>query len=166
MAAILGMERSDKLIGKQVMDFYHPDCHEAARQRVKKLLEVDYLPPAELILIRSDGSIVNVEVTGADLIYQGQTRDQVVVRDITDRKLAEEALRKSEERLELALKGHDLGMWDYNFRGLPRKPWSRFRQSGSRRVSRFRWSASLRGATHWKLTIVNLQLSICNVALL
>ncbi len=27
---------------------------------------------------------------------------------------AEEALRKSEERLELALKGADLGMWDYN----------------------------------------------------
>ena len=114
MAAILGLERSDALIGRRVMDFYHPDCHEVARQRIKKLLEIDYLPPDELKVVKSDGSIADVEVSGAALIYQGKRAYQVVVRDITDRKRAEEALRKSEERLELALQGGDLGMWDYN----------------------------------------------------
>jgi len=34
--------------------------------------------------------------------------------DITDRKMAEEALLRSEERMELALKGGDLGAWDWN----------------------------------------------------
>lgn len=114
MADILGVEHPDDLVSKVVMDFYHPDCHEAARQRVKKLLEIDYLPLEEMIIIRSDGPRVDVEVTAAALIYQGERAYQVVVRDITDRKRVEEALRKSEERLELALKGADLGLWDYN----------------------------------------------------
>ncbi|MCD4829071.1 MAG: PAS domain S-box protein [Candidatus Cloacimonetes bacterium] len=35
-------------------------------------------------------------------------------RDITARKRAEEALRESEERMELALRGADLGTWDLN----------------------------------------------------
>ncbi len=38
----------------------------------------------------------------------------VMIEDITERKQAEAAVRRSEERLELALKGADLGMWDYN----------------------------------------------------
>ena len=37
-----------------------------------------------------------------------------MIEDITERKQAEAAVRRSEERLELALKGADLGMWDYN----------------------------------------------------
>ncbi|GEM_PF-494871 len=39
---------------------------------------------------------------------------QAIARDIGDRKRVQEALRKSEERLDLALKGADLGLWDYN----------------------------------------------------
>ncbi len=37
------------------------------------------------------------------------------VRDVTDRKIDEEKTRESEHRLELAIRGADLGMWDWNF---------------------------------------------------
>ncbi len=115
MAALLGVEHANDLVGKPVMDFYHPDCHRTVRQRIQELSEVDdALPPVELRLIRSDGAILDVEVTAAALIYQGKRASQVVMRDITDRKRTQEALWKSEERLELALRGGDLGMWDYN----------------------------------------------------
>jgi PAS domain S-box-containing protein len=40
----------------------------------------------------------------------------IVVQDITGRKRAEEALRESERRLELALMGADLGSWDWDVR--------------------------------------------------
>ena len=36
------------------------------------------------------------------------------ISDISDRKRAEQELRESEERLELALRGADLGLWDWN----------------------------------------------------
>lgn len=38
---------------------------------------------------------------------------QGIGRDITNRKIQEQALRESEVRLELALKGADLGVWDF-----------------------------------------------------
>ncbi len=37
-----------------------------------------------------------------------------LMAEITDRKQTEKALRESEERLELVLKGADLGLWDWN----------------------------------------------------
>ena len=37
-----------------------------------------------------------------------------MIEDITGRKRAEEALRESEERLQLVMRGSQLGYWDWN----------------------------------------------------
>ncbi|MBF0527964.1 MAG: response regulator [Deltaproteobacteria bacterium] len=47
--------------------------------------------------------------------HDGKIVGSVVVgRDITEHKLAEEALKESKERLEFVLKGSQLGFWDWN----------------------------------------------------
>jgi PAS domain S-box-containing protein len=50
----------------------------------------------------------------ARLVRSGPDEVLAIVRNITDWKKADEALRLSEQRLELALTGADLGSWDLN----------------------------------------------------
>ncbi len=67
-------------------------------------------------IIRKDGTTRYVEASVSLIRNQeGEpTGFRGIVRDITERKRVEEALRKSKQRLELALRGADLGLWDWN----------------------------------------------------
>jgi PAS domain S-box-containing protein len=52
----------------------------------------------ETIGLKKDGSHINIEVSAKVCLYEGKPARLTAVRDITDRKRAEEALRESEER--------------------------------------------------------------------
>jgi PAS domain S-box-containing protein len=69
----------------------------------------------EFKLKKKDGNYVWVE-TDSSLIYQNGQPYAIlgVARDITHRKQAEEALRLSEERYELATRAARVGVWDWN----------------------------------------------------
>jgi PAS domain-containing protein len=52
-----------------------------------------------------------------EIVFAGEVADQVAQALLNhERQKAEEALRRSQERLELALRGADLGMYDYHLR--------------------------------------------------
>jgi PAS domain S-box-containing protein len=62
------------------------------------------------------GQLIPVEVSINHLSYEGQELHCAFARNITERKCAEEALRVSEERFNLAVRGSNTGIWDWDLR--------------------------------------------------
>ncbi|MBA2620423.1 MAG: PAS domain S-box protein [Acidobacteria bacterium] len=90
---LLGATASEQLINRPMMDFIHPDYRQLVAARVEKLKRGERLAPAEEKIVRLDGQVIDVEITGIPLIYKGAPGVQAVVRDITERKKAEESIR-------------------------------------------------------------------------
>ncbi|MDQ3999542.1 MAG: PAS domain S-box protein, partial [Actinomycetota bacterium] len=59
---------------------------------------------------RKDGTVLDVEVSGCVIPYQSKEVVCAVARDLTERKEAEEALRKSEERFRTAFEDAPIGV--------------------------------------------------------
>ena len=71
---------------------------------------------SELDIVFSDGRIVKL-LLGAEPLFdsEGKVRGAITAgMDITHHKLIEDSLRESEERLRLAQKGGNVGVWDWN----------------------------------------------------
>jgi PAS domain S-box-containing protein len=90
------MFRYDKseLIGMNGFELFAPESRDSS---VKKIMS-GYEKPYEAIGLRKDGKIFHMEIRGKSTFYKGYTARIATVRDITERKQAEETLHDSEER--------------------------------------------------------------------
>jgi PAS domain S-box-containing protein len=94
-AKLLGASDSAELIGRSVFDFVHPDFRPIAQKRAQQAATGITAPPLEEKLIRLDGVIIDVEVSGTAIIYLGRPAVLIILRDITGRKQTENALHQS-----------------------------------------------------------------------
>ncbi|MCX6696872.1 MAG: PAS domain S-box protein, partial [Methanoregula sp.] len=92
-----GSER--EILGRKFSDFVHPDVlFEVTKHHTMRMSGETIPSTYETILQRKDGSRFFAEVNSGICPFEGRPANHVVVRDINDRKQAEEALKKSEER--------------------------------------------------------------------
>lgn len=106
---MLGYTR-DELVGKTIADLVDPEYVERLSHHKERLSAGD-TDVGEWMLRRKDGIYLPVEVSARIL---PDRRWQAFVRDISERKRAQDEIRQSMERFDLALRGADLGAYDWN----------------------------------------------------
>ncbi|MGQ9572334.1 MAG: PAS domain S-box protein [Dehalococcoidia bacterium] len=97
--SIFGFESADEVVGRPFVEFISPEYRELVTERARLREKGEDVPSRyEFKGVRKDGSEFDVEVSVSTITYQGRAASQAVIRDITERKRAERALRESEER--------------------------------------------------------------------
>jgi PAS domain S-box-containing protein len=97
LATMFGYERSE-LIGREVMDLVAPESRELVERTIGSGVDEPY----EHLALKKDGTVFPVEVRGTSYVIGGNRERVTEIRDISQRRSAEEALRSSEVKFATA----------------------------------------------------------------
>ena len=89
----------EELLTKSIPDLHPPEEVANDLQRFQAAADGLVSINEDRPVLRRDGSLFYADITGQRILYDGRPSLLGLFRDITERKLAQEALRRSEERL-------------------------------------------------------------------
>lgn len=96
---LLKYSSEEELLGRNIMEYVHPDYHEIVKKRIQQLEANGSVDLIEEQYVLSDGSIIYVEVIATPVEYMDKPAFQVIIEDITERKVAEQKLHEANELL-------------------------------------------------------------------
>ena len=112
-AVMLGASSPKQLLGMRPEDLIHPEHRERHRERT------DYLqagpgktPFEERRLCRLDGSEIVIETAGVSYLERGRLVLQTVLRDVSEQRMAREALAQREQRFRDVLEASGEYVWE------------------------------------------------------
>ena len=117
--ALYGYESPEEVVGQSALNFIPPEDRPRAVEDVRKMLETGSIGTLEYTLLRK-GSVPFSAELRASMIVNVEKKPLAYIcisRDITDRKKAEETLKKSEERFKELYDDAPIGYFEYNTDG-------------------------------------------------
>ena len=111
---LIGANSFDQVRNKPVLDFVHPDFKLKAAERIKSTTETG-VPAgfAEEKFLKLNGDVIDVEVISIPVQYLGRSANQIIIRDISERKQAIEALKESEDKFRTLAKSSPYAIMIY-----------------------------------------------------
>ena len=107
MSRILGysVDKIKSLSPKEMEDLAHPEFRGMLFSRFRDRIMGKKVPASyEALVMRRGGELIWIDVSSTRIDYQGRPAIQATFIDITDRKLAEQELRKAHDELEERVK--------------------------------------------------------------
>ena len=103
--------KKEELIGKDLFELpnFTPDARSTFIAKNKELLKRGYIQPIEIKLYDKKGHSIWVSLQASFVETGIKTLIEIIMRDITDRKLSENILQLNEARLEALLKLSQMG---------------------------------------------------------
>ncbi len=99
------------LVGQPIMDFVHPSSVPAVIERIKGPSAANLVgAPLDVTFVARDGTVIIAEIVSVPIMFQGRKAILGLIRDISRRVEAEQALRESEERFGNAFRQSPHGM--------------------------------------------------------
>ena len=100
---LFGATRAHALIGTQVLARVHPDFHPIVQARVDSMIANKVATPmAELVLLRLNGTPIDVEVQSIWTVFDGAPAIQIAMHDVTERVRLGKLLQARNSELESA----------------------------------------------------------------
>lgn len=97
-AKLVGASSQDELIGNSVFDYVPSETKDMLHTRIARIWGGEALPAVGFKCLRRDGSLLDVEMQSVAFSSGNRLAIQAVIRDVSERKLAELALHEANER--------------------------------------------------------------------
>lgn len=109
--AMFQLPRGATLVGRPFFALVHPDDQALAKERARALIDgMQALEPRVIRFVRDNGSVLDAELHGVRIVYDGQPAGQIIMRDMRDREEAKRALEASEQHYRALLADMDEGV--------------------------------------------------------
>ena len=108
---LFGYNNREDIIGKPVSLVVHPDDRDKVLTINQRRQRGEPVPSRyEFKGMTKDGSVIYIEVSAASIVYRGTRENLVYLRDVTERKVAEEVVRNERNRFRILSESAPFGI--------------------------------------------------------
>lgn len=108
----VGADSFEQFVERPLIDYVHEDYRSGSLNRIKEIYATGQASKfSEEKFYTLKNEIIEVEVVGIPVTFMGKPAIQTIIRDITERKKAEEQLKNSEERFRTIFENSTIGIY-------------------------------------------------------